>query len=92
MVEGIIRNNSAKLFDLDQKIRCCVKDFLSRAPEALLIGGAEPFVQFCKFATFKQACTAIQWDDMYEPSLSSIFCIQAVKALVESAWILFALL
>ena len=26
--------------------RCCLKDFLSGAPTALLFGGAKPFVQF----------------------------------------------
>ena len=28
--------------------RCCLKDFLSGALEALLFGGAEPFMQFWK--------------------------------------------
>ena len=48
LVEGIMRNNSVKLFclNLDQWFICRLKDFLSRALEVLVFSGAEPFVQF----------------------------------------------
>ena len=47
-VEGIMRNNSVNLF---QNLglwfrRCHFKDFLSGALAALVLGGAEPFMQF----------------------------------------------
>ena len=32
--------------------RCCLKDFLSGALEAILLGGAEPFMQFLKRASW----------------------------------------
>ena len=45
--------------------RCCLKDFLSRALVALLFGGAEPFMQFWKKASWEHSCEAIwnldQW-------------------------------
>ena len=48
LVEGIMRNNSVKLFclNLDQWFICRLKDFLSRALDVLMFSGAEPFVQF----------------------------------------------
>ena len=46
---GVTGNNSVKLF-LIQAIwfRCWFEDFLSRALAALILGGAETFMQFLK--------------------------------------------
>ena len=45
--------------------RCCLQDFLSGALVALLIGGAEPFMQFWKRASWGTSCEVIwnldQW-------------------------------
>ena len=48
LLEGIIRNNSLKLFCLwtGPVFQMSFKDILSRALETLLFGEAEPFVQF----------------------------------------------
>ena len=43
-VQGIMRNNSVKLFVV--WTRCRLKDFLSGALAALLFSGAEPFMHF----------------------------------------------
>ena len=44
-VEGIIRNHSEIIFNLDKWFRCHLKD-LSGALAALEFDGAEPFVHF----------------------------------------------
>ena len=41
-----MRNISEIILNLDQWLRCRLKDFLSGALAALLFGGAEPFMQF----------------------------------------------
>ena len=52
LVEGMIRNNSVKLFLIwtsgpNQWFRRCpLQDFLSRTLAALMLGGAKPIMQF----------------------------------------------
>ena len=40
------------ILHLSQRFRCCLTYFLSRALVALLFGGAEPFMQFWKRASW----------------------------------------
>ena len=46
LVEGTMRNKSKIILNLDQWLRCHLKDSLSGALAALLFDGAEPFMQF----------------------------------------------
>ena len=58
------------ILNLGQLFRCCLKDFLSVALVALLLGGAEPFMPFRKRAS----CGTFMWSNMkFGPVVREMF-------------------
>ena len=48
-----------EILNMDQRIRCCLKDFLSGALSALLFGGAETSCNFERGHHMEHSCEVI---------------------------------